>query len=144
MTSYVSPECLILYIYVSPWTSSALLCVGDAVKIVWNTKSINTSLPLCRGQTLQLCQNVDMVVRSIQVKAFFGKESNFLQSIWLAIRAEPPASGSEVLISVCSLIFSIMRKQAMCSMCEYYYYLSWPEYTSVFFLFSDRVTCFTQ
>ncbi len=80
------------------------------------------SLPLCGGQTLQLCQNVDMVVRSIQVKDFFRKESNFVQSIWPASRAGPPASRSEVLVSVPSLIFSIMRKQAMCLKREYYYY----------------------
>lgn len=100
MTSHVSPECLI---DVSIWTLTALYRAGDAMKTVvaaWNTESINTSLPLCAGQTLQLCYSVDMDVRSIQVKAFFKKESNFRQSIWPAIRAEPPASGSEVLISV--------------------------------------------
>lgn len=73
---------------------------------------------------------------SIQVKAFIRKESNFLQSIWPAIRAEPPASGSEVLFSVPSLIFSVMRKQAMCSKCEYYYYfvLTWVYLTYSFYL----------
>ena len=41
------------------------------------------------GQKQQLCQNVDTVVRGVQVKAFLRKG----KSIWPAIRAEPPACG---------------------------------------------------